>query len=102
MRLVRQVVQSLVHLYQVTSSDARVWAAAIGLILPTAAAGTLVPAVRASRIEPTRRCDPNSGAPAMACMRAGTAGERRPLADRLTRRPHGSAAANRRRRRISR
>jgi predicted permease len=42
------------YLYQVTSSDARVWAAAIGLILLTAAAGTLVPAVRASRIEPTQ------------------------------------------------
>jgi predicted permease len=42
------------YLYQVTTSDARVWAAAIGLILLTAAAGTLVPALRASRIDPTQ------------------------------------------------
>ena len=42
------------YLYQVTTSDARVWAAAVGLILLTAAAGTLVPALRASRIDPTQ------------------------------------------------
>jgi len=41
------------YLYQVTSFDARVWIAAVGLILLTAAAGTLVPAVRASRVNPT-------------------------------------------------
>jgi predicted permease len=41
------------YLYQVTPSDARVWAAATGLILLTAAAGTLAPAFRASRIDPT-------------------------------------------------
>ena len=41
------------YLYQVTSFDARVWTAAVGLILLTAAAGTLVPAVRASRVNPT-------------------------------------------------
>ena len=40
------------YLYRVTSTDARVWAAAVGLILLTAAIGTLVPALRASRIEP--------------------------------------------------
>lgn len=42
------------YLYEVTSSDPRVWAAAIALILLTAAVGTLVPALRASRIDPTR------------------------------------------------
>jgi predicted permease len=42
------------YLYQLTTSDARVWAAAIGLILVTAAAGTLVPALRASRIDPSQ------------------------------------------------
>jgi predicted permease len=41
------------YLYQVTAFDARVWTAAIGLILLTSAAGTLVTAVRASRIDPT-------------------------------------------------
>jgi hypothetical protein len=41
------------NLYQVTSFDARVWSAAVGLIVLTAAAGTLVPAVRASRVNPT-------------------------------------------------
>ena len=42
------------YLYQLTASDARVWAASIGLILVTAAAGSLFPAIRASRIDPTR------------------------------------------------
>jgi len=42
------------YLYQITSTDARVWAAATGLILLTAAAGTLVPALRTSRIDPTQ------------------------------------------------
>ena len=42
------------YLYQVTLFDARVWAAAVILILLTAAAGTLVPAVRASRVNPTQ------------------------------------------------
>jgi len=41
------------YLYELTSSDARVWAAAIALIVLTAVAGTMVPALRASRIEPT-------------------------------------------------
>jgi ABC-type antimicrobial peptide transport system permease subunit len=41
------------YLYQVTSSDPRVWIAAVGLIVATAAAGTLVPALRASRVDPT-------------------------------------------------
>jgi predicted lysophospholipase L1 biosynthesis ABC-type transport system permease subunit len=42
------------YLYQLTTSDARVWTAAVGLILLTAIAGTLVPAFRASRIDPTQ------------------------------------------------
>ncbi len=42
------------YLYQMTPSDARVWAAAIGLIILTAAFGTLIPALRASRIEVTK------------------------------------------------
>lgn len=42
------------YLYQVTSSDPRVWAAAIALIVLTAAAGTLIPALRTSRIDPTQ------------------------------------------------
>ena len=41
------------YLYELTTSDARVWATAIGLIVLTAVAGTMVPALRASRIEPT-------------------------------------------------
>ena len=41
------------YLYQLTSSDARVWTAAIALILFTAAAGALMPALRASRVNPT-------------------------------------------------
>jgi predicted permease len=40
------------YLYQVTEFDALLWGAAIGLILLTAAAGTLIPALRASRINP--------------------------------------------------
>jgi predicted permease len=40
-------------LYQLTAYDARVWAAAIALMLITAAIGTLIPALRASRIDPT-------------------------------------------------
>jgi ABC-type antimicrobial peptide transport system permease subunit len=38
--------------YQITTHDARVWAAAAALIITTAAIGALVPAVRASRIDP--------------------------------------------------
>jgi ABC-type antimicrobial peptide transport system permease subunit len=41
------------YLYQLTGSDIRVWAAATVLILITAGSGTLVPALRASRINPT-------------------------------------------------
>jgi hypothetical protein len=42
------------YLYQLTPYDARVWVWAIALILITAAVGTIVPALRASRIDPTR------------------------------------------------
>jgi putative ABC transport system permease protein len=42
------------YLYQVTSYDARVWTAAVALILLTAASGTLIPAFRASRVDPAR------------------------------------------------
>jgi hypothetical protein len=41
------------YLYQLTGTDPRVWASAVGLILLTAIVGTLVPALRASRIDPT-------------------------------------------------
>jgi len=41
------------YLYQLTAYDPRVWTAAIMLMLLTAAIGTLVPALRASRIDPT-------------------------------------------------
>ena len=42
------------YLYQLTTTDPRVWTAALGLILLAAVAGTLVPAFRASRIDPTQ------------------------------------------------
>ena len=42
------------YLYQVTSFDPRVWTAAVVLILLTAGAGTLLPAFRASRVDPTQ------------------------------------------------
>jgi predicted permease len=42
------------YLYQLTTTDPRVWTAAVGLILLAAVAGTLVPAFRASRIDPTQ------------------------------------------------
>jgi predicted permease len=41
------------YLYQLTAYDARVWTAAIALIVTTAAIGTVIPALRASRIDPT-------------------------------------------------
>lgn len=40
------------YLYQLTPSDPRIWGAAIGLIGAMAAVGTLVPAIRASRVDP--------------------------------------------------
>jgi predicted permease len=42
------------YLYDLTVFDARIWSVAIGLILVTAAIGTLIPAVSASRIDPTQ------------------------------------------------
>jgi len=42
------------YLYQLTASDPRVWAAAIGLILLTAGVGTIIPALRASRTDPVQ------------------------------------------------
>ena len=41
------------YLYQLTPYDMRAWAGAIGLILTMAMLGTIVPALRASRIDPT-------------------------------------------------
>jgi predicted permease len=41
------------YLYQLTAYDAHVWTAAIAVMLITAAIGTLLPALRASRIDPT-------------------------------------------------
>ena len=43
-----------VYLYQITAYDPRVWAAAVVAILATAAVGTLIPALRASRVDPVR------------------------------------------------
>jgi predicted permease len=42
------------YLYELTAFDTRIWGVAIGLILVTAAIGTLIPALRASRIDPTQ------------------------------------------------
>jgi ABC-type lipoprotein release transport system permease subunit len=41
------------YLYQLTTYDARVWTAALALMLTTAAIGTFLPARRASRTDPT-------------------------------------------------
>ena len=40
------------YLYQIEATDVRVWLTAAALVLATAAAGTLIPAIRASRIDP--------------------------------------------------
>ena len=42
------------YLYELTVADPRIWGSAIGLILVTALIGTLVPALRASRIDPLK------------------------------------------------
>jgi predicted permease len=42
------------YLYELTVADPRIWGSAIGLILLTALIGTLVPALRASRIDPLK------------------------------------------------
>lgn len=41
-----------VYLYELTTSDPRIWGTSVALILATAGAGTLIPAIRASRIDP--------------------------------------------------
>jgi ABC-type antimicrobial peptide transport system permease subunit len=40
------------YLYQLTTTDPRVWGTAVASILAMAAAGTLIPAIRASRVDP--------------------------------------------------
>jgi hypothetical protein len=42
------------YLYEISATDPRVWAAAISLILLTAGAGALIPAWRASRVDPLK------------------------------------------------
>jgi len=42
------------YLYEITVSDPRIWASATALILVTALVGALVPALRASRIDPLK------------------------------------------------
>ena len=41
-----------VYLFEITPYDPRMWSAAIGVIIVTAAVGTLIPALRASRVDP--------------------------------------------------
>ncbi len=43
-----------VYLYQITPYDPRVWTAAVVAIVATAAIGTLIPALRASRVDPVQ------------------------------------------------
>jgi hypothetical protein len=43
-----------VHLYKMTAYDARAWTAAIAVLIAVAAAGALLPAWRASRVDPVR------------------------------------------------
>jgi hypothetical protein len=42
------------YLYQITTSDPRVWGAAAAVMLATAGLGALVPSVRASAVDPTQ------------------------------------------------
>lgn len=42
------------YLYEITPYDPRVWAAAVVAIVATAAVGTLIPSLRASRVDPVR------------------------------------------------
>lgn len=42
------------YLYELTTTDLRIWGTAVALILAMAAVGTLIPAIRASRIDPLR------------------------------------------------
>jgi putative ABC transport system permease protein len=43
-----------VYLYQITPYDSRVWTAAVVAIVSTAAVGTLIPSLRASRVDPVQ------------------------------------------------
>jgi ABC-type antimicrobial peptide transport system permease subunit len=49
------------YLFGVTAFDAGVWLAAVALVLASAAAGVLVPAVRASRVDPIEALRTGSG-----------------------------------------
>ncbi len=42
------------YLFNVTGTDPRVWAAAVGVMLAVAVIGAVIPSIRASRIDPTR------------------------------------------------
>jgi ABC-type antimicrobial peptide transport system permease subunit len=42
------------YLYRITTQDPRVWATAAALIVAAAAIGALVPALRASRVDPAQ------------------------------------------------
>jgi ABC-type lipoprotein release transport system permease subunit len=42
------------YLYQITPADPGVWVAAVCIVLVTAALGTFVPAVKATRVDPLR------------------------------------------------
>ncbi|HET9369301.1 MAG TPA: ABC transporter permease [Vicinamibacterales bacterium] len=42
------------YLYEITTGDVRVWSIAIAIVLATAVAGAMLPALRASRIDPIR------------------------------------------------
>jgi len=42
------------YLYELTVTDPRIWLSAVGLILVTALVGALIPAVRASRVDPLK------------------------------------------------
>jgi ABC-type lipoprotein release transport system permease subunit len=43
-----------VYLYEITPYDPRVWTAAVVAIVSTAAIGTLIPSLHASRVDPVR------------------------------------------------
>ena len=43
-----------VYMYKISVYDARVWAAAVLVLAGTAALGVLIPALRASRVDPVR------------------------------------------------
>ena len=42
------------HLYGITAYDRRVWTLVAGLVVSVALGGTLVPSVRAARVDPVR------------------------------------------------